>query len=120
MEIVKIELDYLHGPIWCCDEDGIPYLEHFDIIKNDDLCQKLDKQIEDIYSSYYEFDSHDMGCWFNYEQQFKDRYIMKDLLQKLVTRLNEINDGTFSVEPHALLSYLELCKKDNFEDLNGK
>lgn len=120
MESVKIMFDYLHGPIWCCDEDGILYIEHFDVIKNDNVCRKLNEEAENMYSSYYEFDSHDLGCWFNYVQQFKDRFIMRDLLQKLVNRLNEINDGSYIVEPLALDEYNKLCSKDTFEDLNQK
>ena len=33
MELIKFTLDYLHGPIWCCDEDGVAYIEHFDLVK---------------------------------------------------------------------------------------
>ena len=120
MELIKIMLDYLHGPIWCCDEDGVAYIEHFDLVKNDEICQKLDKKAENMNSQYYEFYSHDLPCWFNYEQQFKDRFIMRDLLQKIVDRLNEINDGSYVVKPFALDEYNELCLKENFEDLNNK
>ena len=52
----------------------------------------------DMYSSYYEFDSHGVACWFNKEQQIKDKLKMLELLSKLKARLNEINDGSFEIE----------------------
>ena len=61
MGSVKILLDYLHGPIRCCDEDGIKYIEQFDIIQRDITCQELNTKVESMYSSYYEFDSHNLG-----------------------------------------------------------
>lgn len=47
---------------------------------------------------YYEFDSHGEACWFNKEQQKKDKPKMLQLLSKLKKRLNEINDGSFEIE----------------------
>ncbi|MCD7729926.1 MAG: hypothetical protein LUI05_00310 [Oscillospiraceae bacterium] len=86
-------------------------MEPIEIVKNDEKCRELDKKIESIYSSYYEFNLHDQLCWFNEEQKYKDRFIMLDLLEKLVSRLNEINDGSYVVEPIALEYYRKLCEK---------
>lgn len=58
------------------------------------------------------FNSYDMACWFDSEQQFKDRFIMRDLLQQINDRLNEINDESYTIEPIALDFYNELCKKN--------
>ena len=48
----------------------------------------------------YEFDSHDQACWFNEEQEKKDKEKMISLLKQLINRLNELNDGSFIVEDY--------------------
>ena len=50
-----------------------------------------------MFSSYYEFDSHGQACWFNSEQEKADKEIMLDLITHLISRLNEINDGSFVI-----------------------
>ena len=99
-EIVKIQLDFLQGPIWISDvETGQP-MTGIDIIDNDEKLRKINYEISTLYSSYYEFDSHDQACWFNEEQEKKDKEKMISLLKKLIDRLNEINDGSFVVEDY--------------------
>ncbi|MCD7727283.1 MAG: hypothetical protein LUH57_02920 [Ruminococcus sp.] len=121
-EKIKIQLDFLSGPIWpnYLEKDTFKKITGVKVIDDDLQLGELNRKVCDLYSSYYEFDSHDMPCWFNYEQQFKDRFIIRDLLQKIVNRLNEINDGSYVVEPFALNYYNELCTKDTYEDLNKK
>lgn len=57
---------------------------------------------------YYEFDSHGEACWFNKEQQKKDKPKMLQLLSKLKKRLNEINDGSFEIEDLITPEYEDL------------
>lgn len=98
MKTVKIMLDYLNGPIWMSDfktgkpETGIA------IVDNDEDLRKINAEISEMFDSYYEFDTHDVACWFNEEQEKADKQKMLDLLAKLNARLNEINDGSFVVE----------------------
>ena len=99
-EIVKIQLDFLQGPIWISDvETGQP-MTGIDIIDNDEKLRKINYEISNLYSSYYEFDSHDQACWFNEEQEKKDKEKMISLLKQLIDRLNELNDGSFLVEDY--------------------
>ena len=99
-EIVKIKLDFNQGPIWISDvETGQP-MTGIDIIDNDEKLRKINYEISTLYSSYYEFDSHDQACWFNEEQEKKDKEKMISLLKQLIDRLNEINDGSFVVEDY--------------------
>ena len=56
------------------------------------------KEMADLYTSYYEFDSHGEACWFNKEKQIEDKSKMLELLSKLKVRLDEINDGSFEIE----------------------
>ena len=93
---IRIMLDFLAGPIWFSEPDclytGIPVLD------NDDVLLKLNNKICDMYSSYYEFDSHDQGCWFDTEREKAEKDEMLDLLTQLIDRLNELNDGSFVID----------------------
>ena len=60
--------------------------------------QDLCSQAEDMFSSYYEFDSHDEPCWFNHEKEKVEKNIMLELITHIKERLNEINDGSYTVE----------------------
>jgi len=98
MKTVRIMLDYLQGPIWTSDpETGRPETG-IDVVDKDEVLQRLNYQIQDLYSSYYEFDSHGQACWFNEAQEKADKEKMLALLSKLRSRLNEINDGSFEVD----------------------
>ena len=93
-------MDFLQGQIWISDvETGQP-MTGIDIIDNDEKLRKINYEISTLYSSYYEFDSHDQACWFNEEQEKKDKEKMISLLKQLIDRLNEINDGSFVVEDY--------------------
>lgn len=98
MQTVKIMLDFLQGPIWISDvETGKP-LTGIDIVDNDEQVRLLNYEIQDLYDSYYEFDSHDQACWFDEERERADKPRMLELLAKLNARLSEINDGSFVVD----------------------
>ena len=99
-EIIRIKLDFLQGPIWISDvETGQP-MTGIDIIDNDEKLRKINYEISTLYCSYYEFDSQDQACWFNEEQEKKDKSKMLSLLKQLLDRLNELNDGSFIVEDY--------------------
>lgn len=99
-EIVKIKLDFNQGPIWISDvETGQP-MTGIDIIDNDEKLRRINFEISSLYSSYYEFNSHEQACWFNEEQEKKDKIRMLSLLKQLLDRLNELNDGSFIIEDY--------------------
>lgn len=98
MQTVKIELDYLQGPIWKSDpQTGKPQTGN-PIIDDDEELKRIGYEIQDMFFCYYEFDSHDVACWFNEEQEKADKPKMLALLKQLNKRLDEINDGSFVVE----------------------
>ena len=55
------------------------------------------------YLKYYDFDSNGEGCTFNKKKEVADKNIMLDLLGKLISRLNELNDGSFEIEDRLML-----------------
>jgi len=94
----KIMLDFLQGPIWLSDiETGEPNTG-IDVVDTDLIVKELNYKCAELFNGYYEFDSHENACWFNYEKERADKCIMLDLITKLVSRLNEINDGSYIVE----------------------
>ena len=98
MFIVKLMNEFVHGVLWVCDEDGIS--TNYDLIDKDVELTKLNEETRKLFDSYYEFDSHEQACWFNKEQEKKDKSKMLSLLKQLNDRLNELNDGSFIVEDY--------------------
>lgn len=96
MFTIKIMNEFLHSPIWSYEEGIISYEPP--IIEYDMELQELCNKVEDMYSSYYEFDTHDQACWFNYEKEKEEKDVMLDLITSIIARLNQINDGSFIIE----------------------
>ncbi len=94
---VKIMNEYLHGPIWVINSDGIPVWK-CSLIEDDAILTQLNEKAMQMFSSYYEFDSHDSPCWFNQEKEKAEKNIMLDLISQIKKRLEEINDGSFVIE----------------------
>ena len=97
-QIVKIQLDYLQGPIWMSDPETGEPITGIDIIDNDSVIVDLNHKAGTMFNSYYEFDSHGAPCWFNSEKEKLERNTMLDLISQIKERLEEINDGSFVVE----------------------
>ena len=98
MQTVKLMLDFLQGPIWISDvETGKP-MTGIEIVDNDEQLRLINYEIQDLFDSYYEFDSHDQACWFDEERERADKPRMLELLAKLNARLAEINDVSFVVD----------------------
>lgn len=97
MYTVKLMNEYLHGPIWVYNNYGV-VVYNFPLIHDDDVLKTLSEQAATMYDSYFEFNSHDAPCRFNYEKEKQDRKKMLKIVKKIVERLNEINDGSFVVE----------------------
>ena len=100
MKIVKLDLDYLSGPIWgdIYSVELHKSITGIDIVDNDNILQELNNQIQDLYLTYYEFGKDPQTCLFNKDRQKQDKERMLSLLSKLKARFNEINDGSFEIE----------------------
>lgn len=96
MIVIKIMNEFLHSPIWTYEDDFVT--DDISIISEDEVLQGLCDKIENMFSGYYEFDSHNQACWFNSEKEKADKNIMLGLISKLIARLNELNDGSFVIE----------------------
>ncbi|MCR5124495.1 MAG: hypothetical protein K6B43_04785 [Treponema sp.] len=99
MKILKLKLDYQNGPLWrdVFDREKLVVTTGVGVVDNDAIAAEIDEKIQAMFASYYEFDSHGQACWFNSEQAKKDKGKMLELISLLKKRLEEINDGSFSV-----------------------
>ena len=99
-EIVRIMLDIWAGPIWGCilDEDKQEYDYKIKSISQNEELMRLHQEIQDLYSSYYHFEHNGLPVYFDKEQEKADKEKMLGLLDKLISRLNEINDGSFEID----------------------
>lgn len=99
MFTIRLMNEFLHGPIWIYDHDENIRLRH-SLISNDTTLQNLNEEAATLYDSFYEFDVGDEPCVFDndgYKAAFPK---MKDLIEKIKLRLDEINDGSFTVEDY--------------------
>lgn len=94
--IVKIYNEFFHSPIWVYTDEGI--IDEPKIISDDNILQELCEKASELYSSYYEFDCHGEACWFNKEKEKAEKDTMMEIIKKIISRLNEINDGSFDIE----------------------
>lgn len=104
--VIKIKLDYLHGPIWKEKIDlstGISYTG-IHVIDNDETLQKLDIAAMELYSSFYHFDSPE-AFEFHMDKE-RGRQLLR-IVEAILKRLDEINDGTFVVEDEETVRLME-------------
>ena len=97
MYTVKLQNEFLRGAVWILDEDGMPTEGTLPLVEDDPVMLEINEEITEMYNSYFEFDSHDQGCWFNEAQCKADREKLLALLATLRARLEEINDGSYVV-----------------------
>lgn len=100
MKKLRIMLDFISGPIWkdIYDIKKKELVTGINVVDNDECVQKINDEIQDLYSSYYKIDYNDEPVYFDKEQEKNDKYKMLALLEKLKKRLYEINDGSFEID----------------------
>ena len=110
MKTLKLQLDFLAGPLWkdVWDVDKNIVTTGIPAVDGDERLAELDAEIQALFSSYYEFDSHDQACWFDEDRQKADKDRMVALLEKLNQRLAEVNDGSFDVDDELTAYYSAL------------
>lgn len=68
------------------------------LVHENPIAASLNREIGELYDSYYEFNSHDLPRWFNEEREKADKPRMLELPGKLNARIAELNDGSFVVD----------------------
>jgi hypothetical protein len=99
MRIIKLEFDFLIGPIVkdVFSASSKKLITGVDVIDNDLELNELNEQACELYSSLYDFDG-DKACGFNLDRAKTEKSNLQSLLEKIVQRLNFINDGSYEVE----------------------
>ncbi len=96
---IKIQFDYLNGPLWKDRLDvktgkwatGIPSID------NDKAIQVLDSEAGKMYESLYSFGTDDNACSFDDSRFDQMKASLLSLVQTMLSRLAELNDGSFIV-----------------------
>jgi len=98
MQEVKLCLEFLSGPIFSSDlETGQTYTG-IEAIDDNIAIREINRDLGQLYDSYYEFDSHGRACWFNEEKFHADREKLSEKLSELMDKLASVNDGSFVVK----------------------
>ena len=99
MKEIKIQFDYLNGPLWKEKLDvktgrwttGVPCIDE------DKAIQILNDEAERMYESLYAFNAETKGCQFNNDRFVQIKTQLLSIVQTLISRLSSINDGSFVV-----------------------
>lgn len=95
---VRIQLDYLQGPIWISDAATGEPMTGNEAVDRDPVLRELNHWAAQLFASYYAFEAQGAPCWFDHEKGKADKEIMLDLIGRIVLRLQEINDGSLTIE----------------------
>lgn len=98
MKIIKLELDFLIGPIIkdVFSTSNNKLVTDIDIIDNDLELYYLNDKASALYNSFYEFNNDEAGKFNNtLAKEHLDE--LKELIIKIKNRINILNDGTFKL-----------------------
>ena len=98
MKTLKLELDFLIGPIvkdvFSASKNKL--VTGVEVIDNDFELNELNEKTSELYSSFYEFDEEE-ACRFNSTIAKEHLDELKELITKIKNRLNILNDGSFEL-----------------------
>ena len=112
-EILVLSLDFIFGPISkdYQDDEGNE-ITGINVVDQDDICNKLDKEINELYSSLWIPNENEAsGYSFDEEKEKELAPKILELLKHLIARLNDINDGSFVIDDMVTGHYVDLLKK---------
>lgn len=98
MRIIKLEFDFLVGPIikdvYSASKNKL--VTGVDVIDNDEDLEALNEKASSLFSSFYEFDKDNL-CNFNNCLAREHSNELIDLINRIKSRLNDLNDGSFVI-----------------------
>lgn len=99
-EIVYFGLEFLFGPIQKFKENEKgKIITGIETIDKDEILQKLDKDINNLLCSLLSKDSNSpSGMHFDEVKENDLAPQLLEMINKLIDRLNEINDGSYEIE----------------------
>ena len=98
MNKLRIKFDFSHGPIWKekYDFSTKEWSTGIKVVDNDKALNVLNSEAEREYSSLYSFDDDGLPRFDKDLYECKKEELLS-LVQTIILRLNEINDGTYTV-----------------------
>ncbi len=108
MKEIKVQFDYLHGPLWKdkLDLKTGEWSTGIERIDNDKAIQTLNDEAERMYESLFSFEPGDNGCKFNENNFEQIKGQLLSLVQTIISRLKSINDGSYTIVDNATASLL--------------
>ena len=103
---VILRLDYHIPPINTLDDLGRRTLQNLPIIENDQIVMDLSHQLQNLFEQCFEVYPKEMGYLFNKELYHTSILKIDSLMKRIRERLNEINDGSFIVDPEIIRNYI--------------
>lgn len=99
MITIRLLLDYDEGPIWPNYINPFTFEKSSGVktIDNDAIVNEISDKMSNMYDNYYEFNTLNSECFFNDKKFLEEKNIMLSLLNKLIKRLDEINDGSYTI-----------------------
>ncbi len=99
MKEIRIEFDYLNGPVWKqkFDAETQTWSTGIDIVDNDKAIEVLNDEAAKMYESLFSFDSNTSGCVFDKAKFESTKSSLLSIVQTLLARLSMLNDGSFTV-----------------------
>jgi len=105
MATIKLELDFLIGPIIkdVFNAEKNELVTGVAIVDNDEIIDELNSKIMSLYSSFYNFDKD--SCSFDVDVAKEHKLELVELIKQLTERLNFINDGSFEIDNRIHLDF---------------
>ena len=96
---IKIQFDYLHGPLWKerFNANTGEWSTGILCIDNDKAIQLLNDEAERMYEFLYSFTPGTQGCQFNRDRFEQIKPQLLSIVQNMVDHLFAINDGSYIV-----------------------
>ena len=99
MMVLRIELDYMNGPIWkeTFDIEKGEMCTGIDAIDMNEEINLLNESIQEMYNSLYEFDANEKAVVFNQKKAslIKEKILAE--IKRLIALITELNDGSFEI-----------------------
>ena len=105
MATIKLELDFLIGPIVkdVFDAEKNELVTGVAIVDSDEIIDELNNKIMSLYSSFYSFDKD--SCSFDAGVAKEHKTELVELVKQLIERLNFINDGSFEINNQITIDF---------------
>ena len=96
---IKLMNEFLHGPIWIYDENNL-VRRKYPLVTEDELLMNLNEEAQRLYDECYSFDENEEPYTFDEKLYQKNYPKLKEIIDSIVCRLSEINDGGFEIDNH--------------------